>query len=47
MKPRHTVVQLEEFIRRAKSLMSDEERERIVDFIAANPDSGTALGGGL
>lgn len=47
MRPLHTVVQLEEFIRRAKTLMSDDERERMVDFIAANPDGGTALGGGL
>ena len=27
--------------------MSDEERERIVDFVAAHPESGTPLGGGL
>lgn len=27
--------------------MSEEERERIVDLLAANPESGTALGGGL
>lgn len=47
MKPLQTVVQLDEFIRQAKSLMSEEERERIVDFVAAHPESGTALGGGL
>lgn len=47
MKPLQTVVQLDEFIRRAKTLMSDDERERIVDFVAAHPESGTELGGGL
>lgn len=47
MKSLQTVVQLEEFIRKAKSLMADEERERIVDLLAAHPESGTALGGGL
>jgi hypothetical protein len=47
VKSLHTVVQLEEFIRSAKSLMTDEERERIVDAVAAAPESGTALGGGL
>lgn len=47
MTPLQTVVQLEEFIRQAKSLMSEEERERIVDLLAAHPESGTALGGGL
>ena len=47
VRPLHTVVQLDEFISQAKSLMSDDERERIVDFLAAHPGSGTALGGGL
>jgi len=27
--------------------MSDDERSRLVDFIAANPEAGVALGGGL
>ena len=27
--------------------MSDEERSRVVDFIAANPEAGVPLGGGL
>jgi hypothetical protein len=42
-----TVVELPEFIRRAKAIMSDEERSKVIDFIAANPEAGVALGGGL
>jgi len=42
-----TVVELPEFLRRAKSIMSDEEREELVFYLAANPEAGTSLGGGL
>lgn len=42
-----TVVELPEFLRRAKAIMSDEERAALVDFIAANPGAGISLGGGL
>lgn len=42
-----TVVELPEFLRRAKAIMSDEERTALVDFIAANPEAGVSLGGGL
>jgi hypothetical protein len=42
-----TVVELPEFLRRAKAIMSDEERSALVDFIAANPEAGISLGGGL
>ena len=42
-----TVVELDSFIRRAKAIMSDAEREAIVNFVAANPESGISLGGGL
>lgn len=42
-----TVVELAEFVRRAKAIMSDDERSSLVDFIAANPEAGVALGGGL
>ena len=42
-----TVVELPEFIRRAKAIMSDEERIALVDHIAANPEAGVSLGGGL
>lgn len=42
-----TVVELETFIRRAKAIMSDAEREAIVALVASSPDTGVALGGGL
>ena len=42
-----TVVELPEFQRRAKAIMSDQEREAAINFIAANPEAGVSLGGGL
>ncbi|MDT0508935.1 type II toxin-antitoxin system RelE/ParE family toxin [Novosphingobium sp. MMS21-SN21R] len=42
-----TVVELASFIKRARTIMSDEERGEIVSFLAANPEAGIALGGGL
>lgn len=42
-----TVVELPEFLRRAKAIMSDDERAVLVDYIAANPEAGVSLGGGL
>lgn len=42
-----TVVELPEFLRRAKAIMSDEDRSALVDYIAANPEAGVSLGGGL
>ena len=42
-----TVVELPEFLRRAKAILSDEERATLVDYIAANPEAGISLGGGL
>lgn len=42
-----TVVELAIFERQAKAIMSDEERAAIVDYIAANPEAGVPLGGGL
>lgn len=36
-----------EFLRRAKAILSEEERAALVDYIAANPEAGIALGGGL
>jgi hypothetical protein len=38
-----TVVELEEFQRRAKDLLSDAERTELIDAVGANP----LLGGGL
>ena len=42
-----TVVELPEFLRRAKAIMTDDERGALVDYIAANPEAGVPLGGGL
>ncbi len=42
-----TVVETSEFQRRAKTVMSDAERDYAIQFIAANPEAGTSLGGGL
>ena len=42
-----TVVELDSFLKRAKAIMSDAERDHIVNFLAANPEAGIALGGGL
>jgi len=41
------VVELPEFQRRAKAIMSDREREAAIVWIAENPEAGTSLGGGL
>jgi hypothetical protein len=42
-----TVVELPEFQRHAKTIMSDDERIALVNYIAANPEAGVSLGGGL
>jgi len=42
-----TVVELPEFLRRAKVIMTDAERLGLVNYIAANPEAGVSLGGGL
>ncbi len=42
-----TVVELPEFLRRAKAIMTDAERVALVNFLAANPEAGVSLGGGL
>ena len=42
-----TVVELDTFLRQTKAIMSNEERSGIVSFLAANPESGVSLGGGL
>ena len=42
-----TVVELPEFLRCAKAIMTDDERGALVDYIAANPEAGVPLGGGL
>lgn len=42
-----TVVELPEFLRRAKAMMDDDVRMALVNYIAANPEAGVPLGGGL
>lgn len=42
-----TIVELPEFLRRAKAIMTDDERMALVDYVAANPEAGVSLGGGL
>ena len=42
-----TVAEMPEFQRRAKAIMTEDEREAAIQFIAANPTAGASLGGGL
>lgn len=42
-----TVVEMPEFLRRAKAIMTEDERAALVDSLAANPEAGVSLGGGL
>ena len=41
------MVGLESFLKRARAIMSDDERLGIVTFLTANPEAGVPLGGGL
>ena len=43
----HTVVETPAYLRAARGALSDALRARIVDVVAANPEVGVALGGGL
>lgn len=40
-----TAVETEEFLRKAKPLMSDAEREELVAFLGANPEAGKIVAG--
>jgi hypothetical protein len=42
-----TVAETPEFQRRARAIMSDEERMALIDFIARNPTAGVSIGGGV
>jgi hypothetical protein len=42
-----TIVETEGFLRHAKVAMTEAERTELVDYLAANPEAGIALGGGL
>jgi hypothetical protein len=39
----HTIVETPEFLRRAKSRMSEDERRDLVDFLAAAPAAGDLM----
>jgi hypothetical protein len=41
------VVEMPDFIRRAKALMSDAERMELIDVLARDPQAGVSLGQGL
>jgi hypothetical protein len=47
--PIATVVETPEFIRRAEKLMTDDEREELLDYLARNPKAGNivAVAGGI
>ena len=40
-----TIVELPEFIRKSEKLMSAEERDRLLSFLAANPTAGVLIQG--
>jgi hypothetical protein len=42
-----TVVELPEFVRKAKAAMTEAERKDLIDHLAANPEAGVSLGNGL
>ncbi|GBR55168.1 translation repressor RelE/RelB/StbE [Neokomagataea thailandica NBRC 106555] len=42
-----TVVELPEFIKRARAIMSDVERTGLINMLAREPAAGIFLGGGL
>lgn len=43
-----TIVETPEFLRRARTTgMTDEDRQELVSLLAADPEAGIALGGGL
>ncbi len=42
-----SVVELPEFQKRSKAVMSELERESAINFLAENPEAGVVLGGGL
>jgi hypothetical protein len=41
----NTVVELPEFVRRANKLLSDVEREQLIQYLAVNPAAGALLEG--
>jgi hypothetical protein len=42
-----TIVEMPEFVRRARALMTEDDRMELISLLAADPEAGVALGGGL
>ena len=42
-----TVVQTPAYISAAKGLLSDGERDEVINMVAENPEAGVSLGGGI
>ncbi|QTA79372.1 putative toxin-antitoxin system, toxin component, RelE/RelB-like [Desulfonema limicola] len=40
-----TVVELPEYIKRSERLLDEKERNRLIDYLAAHPDSGKIMQG--
>jgi len=40
-----TIVELPEFLRRSSTLLRDEERASVINYLAAHPQSGDVLQG--
>jgi len=40
-----TVVELPEFIRRSRKLINDRERQDLINYLAAHPNTGVILRG--
>jgi hypothetical protein len=45
MRHLHTVVETPEFLSRAKSLLRDDERDALIDWLAAHPTAGDMMPG--
>lgn len=43
--PHLTVIETKAFARRAEKLLSEDERANLIDFLAANPESGDEIVG--
>jgi len=41
----HTVVETPEFVRHARSLLDEDERKALIDYMAAHPDAGVLMQG--
>lgn len=41
----HTIAELPQYIKRAERLLSERQRQEVIDFLAENPDSGVLIRG--